>query len=65
MHVFFQDDLKIIPGCIKITQVGACIVTPSPHRMVALGYNGMPDGRGFKDVEMKWDKQKTDYGIFY
>ena len=28
-----------------------------------MGYNGMPDGTGFKDKEMKWDKKKKkDYG---
>ena len=43
------------------SQVGACLVTPAPHRLVAMGYNGMPDGRGFKDDKMDWGTQQSQY----
>jgi dCMP deaminase len=42
-------------------QVGVCLVTPAPHRLVALGYNGMPDGRGFKDNKMDWGSVQSEY----
>ncbi|CAI8054390.1 Deoxycytidylate deaminase, partial [Geodia barretti] len=42
-------------------QVGACLVTPAPHRLVAMGYNGMPDGRGFKDNKMDWGSVQSEY----
>ncbi|CAI8054395.1 Deoxycytidylate deaminase [Geodia barretti] len=42
-------------------QVGACLVTPAPHRLVAMGYNGMPDGRGFKDDKMDWGTEQSKY----
>ena len=45
-------------------QVGACIVTSPPHRVVATGYNGMPDGRGFKNDEMDWNK-KSGFGVLF
>ena len=38
-------------------------MTPSPHRLVAMGYNGMPDGRGFHDANMDWDSHKKKYGM--
>jgi dCMP deaminase len=41
--------------------VGACLVTPPPHRLVALGYNRMPDGRGFKDENMPWGPHQRKY----
>ena len=44
-------------------QVGACLVTPSPHRLVAMGYNGMPDGRGFKDERMDWGFNQKNYSM--
>lgn len=32
--------------------------------VIAIGYNGMPDGSGFKDKEMKWNgDRKTKYGM--
>ena len=51
--------------CFMVThiQVGACLVTPSPHRLVALGYNGMPDGRGFLDEKMDWGSNQPKYSI--
>jgi dCMP deaminase len=36
------------------TQVGACIVNEA-HKVVALGYNGMP--RGVKDSDMPWERE--------
>ncbi|CAI8055182.1 Deoxycytidylate deaminase [Geodia barretti] len=42
-------------------QIGVCLVTPAPHRLVALGYNGMPDGRGFKDDKMDWGSVQSEY----
>ena len=36
------------------TQVGACIVNEA-HKVVALGYNGMP--RGVEDSDMPWDRE--------
>ena len=44
-------------------QVGACLVTPAPHRLVAMGYNGMPDGRGFRDVHMDWGSLQPHYSM--
>lgn len=37
-----------------ITQVGACIVNPETHRVLSLGYNGLPFG--CSDDEFPWDK---------
>ena len=45
-------------------QVGACLVTPAPHRLVAMGYNGMPDGRGFKDERMDWGLNQKNYSTY-
>jgi dCMP deaminase len=45
----------------NVTQVGACLVTQAPHRLVAMGYNGMPDGRGFKDEKMDWGSNQSNY----
>ena len=42
-------------------KVGTCLVTPPPHRLVGMGYNGMPDGRGFKDEHMPWGKDQPNY----
>ena len=36
------------------TQVGACIANEA-HKVVALGYNGMP--RGVKDSDMPWERE--------
>ncbi len=36
------------------TQVGACIVNEA-HKVVALGYNGMP--RGVQDSDMPWERE--------
>ena len=36
------------------TQVGACIVN-SEHKIVSVGYNGMP--RGVADSEMPWERE--------
>ena len=46
-------------------QVGACLVTPAPHRLVALSYNGMPDGRGFKDDKMDWGTEQSEYSMLH
>ena len=44
-------------SCCKHIQVGACIVTTGESPvLLGLGYNGMPDGPGFKDSEMDWRK---------
>jgi dCMP deaminase len=39
------------------TQVGACIVDPD-HRIVGLGYNGMP--RGLSDDDMPWARDNAN-----
>lgn len=46
-----------------------------PPVLVGLGYNGMPDGEGFKDCGMPWNKHdskdyrmpcdKHDFGMFF
>ena len=36
------------------TQVGACIVD-NDHKVVSIGYNGMP--RGCKDSDMTWERE--------
>ena len=38
------------------TQVGACIAD-SEHKVVSVGYNGMPIG--IEDNALPWDKEKT------
>ena len=30
-------------------------MSPYPHRLVAMGYNTVPDGRGFTDDNVDWD----------
>ena len=52
---------KLALHTIQKCQVGACLVTPAPHRLVAMGYNGMPDGRGFKDDKMDWGTEQSKY----
>ena len=34
--------------------------------LVSVGYNGMPNGSGFKDAEMRWTKpEKNSFGNLY
>ena len=46
-------------------KVGACLVTPAPHRLVAMGYCGMPDGRSFTDKHMDWGSKQSPYSMMY
>ena len=41
--------------------------TAAAHQyLISVGYNGMPNGSGFKDAEMRWTKPgKNSFGNLY